>query len=239
MRVALVTGAGQGIGFAIARALARVGMAVAVNDIDPARAASAAESVNGLSVACDVSNASAVEAMVSTVGGQLGPVSVLVNNAGICGRGGITDVTEEQWDRVLAVNLKGTFFCSRAVLPGMRAQGWGRIVNMASIAGKMGGLMVNLAYSASKGGILAFTKGLAREVAKDGITVNAVCPALTDTDMAGIFGSDERQRYITSVPLGRLAKADEVAAAVVFLASDAASYITGEVLDVNGGVLMD
>jgi len=239
VKVALVTGAGQGIGLAIARALKEAGMAVAVVDIDSARAGAAAREVGGLACTCDVSSARTVEETASMVANELGPVNVLVNNAGICGRGTIDEISEEEWDRVHAVNLKSAFLCSRAVLPEMRKRGWGRIINISSVAGKIGGMMVNLAYASSKGGLIAFTKGLAREVAKDGITVNAVCPSLTDTDLAGMFTPEEKEGYLRSVPLGRLATPNEVAAAVAFLASDTASYITGEVLDVNGGLLMD
>jgi 3-oxoacyl-[acyl-carrier protein] reductase len=166
-------------------------------------------------------------------------VDILVNNAGICRRGRISEIPDEEWDSVLAVNLKGAFLCCRAVLPSMIGRGSGRIVNVASLAGKIGGLMVGVHYAASKGGILALTKGLARELAEHKITVNAVCPAMVDTDIASLFTEEELRKYVASVPLGRLASPEDVAQAIVYLCSEEASYITGEVLDINGGVLMD
>jgi 3-oxoacyl-[acyl-carrier protein] reductase len=240
-RVALVTGAGRGIGRAIAIALANTGASVAVNDVV---AANAEETVNlltgnGIPVLGDVSQADSVQKMIDAVLQRFGRVDILVNNAGICRRGRIDEISEDDWDRTISINLKGTFLSSRAVIPSMKASKWGRIINVASISGKIGGLMVALDYTASKGGILAFTKGLAREVASLGITVNAVCPALADTDMGQMFSLEEKSKYLQGVPLGRLATAEDIAQAVVYLASDAASYITGEVLDINGGLLMD
>ncbi|MCL5942190.1 MAG: SDR family oxidoreductase [Actinobacteria bacterium] len=240
-RVAIVTGAARGIGREIARQLAERGAAVAVVDVDAQGALEAAEAVGpkALAIACDVSSGHAVAAMVETVIAQLGRIDILVNNAGICERVSVEQITEEQWDRAIAVNLKGTFLVSRAVVPQMKSERSGRIINMASIAGKMGGLMVGLHYAASKGGVLAFTRGLARELAPYGITVNAVCPSMVDTEMGRLFGDDEKRRYLAGVPLGRLATPEDVAAAVIYLASDAASYVTGETLGVNGGLVMD
>jgi 3-oxoacyl-[acyl-carrier protein] reductase len=170
---------------------------------------------------------------------RFGGVNILVNNAGICERVGVEELTEEQWDRVMAVNLKGPFLVTRAALRYMKPSGQGRIINIASIAGKIGGLMVGLHYTASKGGLLAMTRGLARELAPFGITVNSVCPAMADTEMGGLFKGEERRSYIAGVPLKRLATAEDVAGAVMYLASDAAAYVTGEVIDVNGGAVMD
>ena len=240
-RVALVTGAGQGIGKAIAAALADAGAVVAVNDMDPVRAVAAADEIGrgAIAAVADVSDAGRVRAIFEETRRRLGPAEILVNNAGICRRGLIEDLCQEDWDRVLAVNLKGTFLCCKEAVPDMKARKWGRIVSIASISGKIGGLMVGHHYSASKGGVLAFTKGLARELAPHGITVNAVCPALADTEIAEMFSEQELERYLKGVPLGRLARPEDVAQAVVYLASDAAAYITGEVLDVNGGLLMD
>lgn len=240
-RTALVTGGGRGIGLAIAKALAESGARVAVNDLDVARAeVGAREAGHGaIAVAADVSDSYEVTAMFEEVRGRLGPVDILVNNAGVCYRGLIEDISEERWDRVLAVNLKGVFICCKAAVPEMKARKWGRIVNVASISGKIGGLMVGHHYSASKGGVLAFTKGLARELAPYNVTVNAVCPAMTDTEIAQQFSEEEVERYLKTVPLGRLATPGDVAQAALYLVSDAASYLTGEVLDVNGGLLMD
>lgn len=239
--VAIVTGAARGIGREVARQLAERGAAVAVVDIDAEGAIEAAEEIgpNALAIACDVSSGHAVAAMVETVIAQLARIDILVNNAGVCERGRIEEITEEQWDRTLAVNLKGPFLVSRAVAPRMKSQKSGRIINISSIAGKTGGLMVGLDYSASKGGLLAMTRALARELAPFGITVNSVCPAMVDTEMGRLFGEEEKRRYLAGVPLGRLATPEDVAAAVLYLASDAAGYVTGEVIDVNGGLVMD
>ena len=240
-KVAIITGAARGIGREIARQLAERGAAVAVVDIDAKGALETAEQIgsNALAIACDVASSQAVAAMVETVIAQLGRIDILVNNAGICERASIEEITEEQWDRTMAVNLKGPFLVSRAVAPRMKSQGSGRIINISSIAGKIGGLMVGVHYTASKGGLLAMTRGLARELAPFGITVNSVCPAMVDTEMGRLFGDEEKRRYLAGIPLGRLATPEDVAAAVLYLASDAAAYVTGEVIDVNGGLVMD
>ncbi|MGC8862618.1 MAG: SDR family NAD(P)-dependent oxidoreductase [Armatimonadota bacterium] len=240
-KAAIVTGAARGIGREVARELAQRGAAVAVVDIDAKGAVEAATAIGprALPIACDISSASAAAAMVSTVVGQFGHIDILVNNAGVCGRGGIEQISEEQWDHVLAVNLKGPFLVCREVVPHMKKQKSGRIVNMSSISGKMGGFMVGAHYTASKGGLIALTKALARELAPFGITVNSVCPAMVDTEMGQLFGEDEKRRYLAGVPMGRLATPQDVAAAVLYLASDAANYLTGEIIDVNGGLLMD
>jgi len=240
-RVAVVTGAARGIGKAAAEVLHKAGAAVAIADLDQPGAADVARSLGerALGLYVDVSNAEAVQAMVDQVVKVFGGVDILVNSAGICKRGRILEIPEEEWDQLLAINLKGTFLCCRAALPSMIERGWGRIVNIASISGKIGGLMVGVHYAASKGGVLALTKGLAREAAPQGITVNAVCPALVDTDMSSLFTDEELERYIATVPLRRLGKPEDVAQAVLYLCSEEASYITGEVLDINGGLLMD
>ena len=240
-KVALVTGGAGGIGRAAAEALYRAGAAVAIADLDEPGAAEAARSLGerALGLYVDVASAEAVQAMVDQVIKVFGGVDILVNSAGICKRRRMLEIPEKEWDLVLAINLKGTFLCCRAALPSMIERGWGRIVNVASISGKIGGLMVGVHYAASKGGVLALTKGLAREVAPHGITVNAVCPALVDTDMSSLFTDEELKRYIGTVPLRRLGKPEDVAQAVLYLCSEEASYITGEVLDINGGLLMD
>ena len=240
-KVALVTGGARGIGRAAAEALYRAGAAVAIADLDEPGAAEAARSLGerALGLYVDVASAEAVQAMVDQVIKVFGGVDILVNSAGICKRRRMLEIPEKEWDLVLAINLKGTFLCCRAALPSMIERGWGRIVNVASISGKIGGLMVGVHYAASKGGVLALTKGLAREVAPHGITVNAVCPALVDTDMSSLFTDEELKRYIGTVPLRRLGKPEDVAQAVLYLCSEEASYITGEVLDINGGLLMD
>lgn len=240
-KIAIVTGAARGIGREIAGQFAIRGAGVAIVDIDGEAAADAARAVgpDALAVRCDVSDSAAVKAMVETVVGRFNRIDILVNNAGVCERAKVEELTEEQWDRMLAINLKGPFLVSRAVIPYMKAQVSGRIINIASVAGKIGGLMVGLHYTTSKGGVLAMTRGLARELAPFGVTVNSVCPAMVDTEMGGLFRGDEKERYLLGVPLGRLARPEDVAGAVMYLASDAARYITGEVIDVNGGMVMD
>lgn len=240
-KVAIVTGAAQGIGKEVAHEFARRGAAVAVVDINAEAALKTAGEIgpNALVVACDVSRWEAVEAMVETVIAQLGRIDIVVNNAGMCERATIDELTPERWDRLMAVNLKGPFLVCKAAVRYMKAQASGRIINISSIAGKIGGLMVGLHYTASKGGVLALTRGLARDLAQHNITVNSVCPSMVDTEMGAMFGDVEKENYLRSVPLRRLATAKDIASAVVYLASDAASYITGEVIDVNGGTVMD
>lgn len=240
-RVAFVTGGAHGIGRAVGQALYNAGAAVVFADIDEPGAAEAARELGAkaLGTFIDVASSDAVQAAIDRVVGVFGSVDILVNSAGICRRGRILEISEAEWDQVIAVNLKGAFLCSKAVVPYMIEGGWGRIVNIASIAGKIGGLMVGLPYAASKGGVLAFTKGLARELAEYGITVNAVCPSLVDTDMARMFTPADIENYLKGVPLRRLATTEDIAQAVLYICSPGAAYVTGEVLDVNGGLLMD
>lgn len=240
-RVALVTGAAGGMGTAIAHALSRLGAGVALNDRAPELLASLAGHLTtpSIAVAADVTNRPQVQQMIETVEDRLGPVDILINNAGVLRPTKIVDISEDEWDFVVDVNLKGTFLCSQAVIPRMRERGWGRIVNLSSTAGKNVSTMGGAHYTAAKAGILGLTRHTASEVAADGITVNAVCPGLIDTDMTRTtITEDQARAYADSFPVARLGLPEEVAELVAFLATDRAAYITGASLDINGGDLM-
>jgi len=243
-RTAIVTGGGRGIGEAIVCALARAGAAVAVADIDTSSAQAtaerlAAEGARTLALTVDVTDATAVRQMVACTVETLGGLDILVNNAGICALTPIEEIGESEWDRVLNVNLKGPFLCAQAALPIMRQQRHGRIINIASVAGKTGSLTAGAHYAASKGGLIAFTMCLARQYAPYNITANAIAPGPAATAMTRDWPEETRQMLIERIPLGRMAQPEDVAAAALFLASEEAAFITGEVLDVNGGFLMD
>jgi 2-hydroxycyclohexanecarboxyl-CoA dehydrogenase len=241
-KVVLVTGAARGIGAGIARAAAAAGASVALGDVAEATVREAAEAIGkrALGLRMDVSDARSVRVAVEEAEAGLGPLDVLVNNAGIDVIQPFLESSEETWDRLWAVNLKGTLLVTRAVLDGMIARGSGRIVNIGSDAGRVGS-SAEVVYSATKGGVIAFSKALAREVARHGITVNCVCPGPTDTallEQVREFDEKLHASLARAVPLRRLGRPEDVAAAVVFLASDAAAYITGQTLSVSGGLTM-
>ena len=243
-KTAIVTGAGQGMGLAVALKLASLGANLAINDVDSSRADTAVKEVasaggQAISVITDITCKADVTAMVGKVVEAFGSLHILINNAGILYPTSVAEMPEEEWDRVIKVNLKGTFLCAQAVLPAMKEAGWGRIVNFSSTAGKNVSTVGGAHYTASKAGVLGFTRHLAKEVAPDGITVNAVCPGLIDTEMVRATIDDARtQAYAAGFPISRLGQPQEVADLVAFLASDQASYITGASLDINGGDLM-
>jgi 3-oxoacyl-[acyl-carrier protein] reductase len=233
-RVALVTGASRGIGRAVALALAAVGADVAVNyrrqeaAADEVAAAIRATGRRAIAVSADVSDRGAVAAMIGRIEAELGAVDVLVNNAGIAITRGVDDLTEAEFDLTLTVNLKSAFLCTQAVLPGMRARRWGRIVNISSGAARgAGGIGVH--YNASKAGMEGLTRGYAARLVKEGITVNAVAPSLIDTDMMNA----RRDQYAARIPLGRMGTAEEVAQAVLMVAGN--EYMTGQTVQLNGG----
>ena len=243
-RVALITGAGRGMGRASAERIAADGARVVVNDLDETRAEEVAdrlvsEGSEAVGIAADVSDAADVSRLVDTTSERFGGVDILVNNAGVLRRTGILALDEDEWDLVLDVNLKGTYLCTRAVLPAMKEAGWGRVVNISSSAGRSVSTLGGPHYTTAKAAVLGFTRAVAKEMAPFGITVNAVCPGLVNTEMVNEVITDAQTRaYADSFPIGRLAEPEEVAELVAFLASDRAAYITGASLDINGGDLM-
>jgi 2-hydroxycyclohexanecarboxyl-CoA dehydrogenase len=241
-KTAIVTGGASGIGLATARRLARDGVAIAIWDIDEAganRTASELVSAGGRAIGCrvDVSSRAQVNAALERVHSELGSVSILVNNAGVTLFKPFQELTEGEWDKVMSVNLKSMLHCTQAVLPDMLAAAWGRIVNISSSSAQTGSVRMT-AYSASKGGVIAFTKSLAVELAATGVTVNNVPPGFIDTPMLRASerpGGVNVDATAASSPMKRPGKPEDIAAAVAFLASDEASYITGQTLGVNGG----
>lgn len=243
-RTAIVTGAGQGMGAAIAHALASRGARIVVNDLQAERAHRVAAELiaagaTAIAVPGNVIDAGDVRRMIERAVERFGAVHILVNNAGVLRPTRVADIAEDEWDLVIDVNLKGTFLCSQAVLAPMKTAGWGRIVNLSSTAGKNISTVGGAHYTAAKAGILGFTRHLAKEVAVDGITVNAVCPGLIDTEMVRATIDEQRvDAYARSFPIPRLGQPEEVAELIAFLVSDRAAYITGASLDINGGDLM-
>lgn len=238
-RTALVTGAARGVGLAISRQLAGLGARVAMGDVDAGVLAEAARSIRqagGDAVSCvfDITDAGAVRSAFASIG----RVEILINNAGICPLTPPERIEEAEWDRVLGVNLKGAFLCTQAIAPGLRAAGWGRVVNIASAAGQIGGIAVGVHYAASKGGLLAMTKSFARLLAPYGVTVNAVAPGTIETDLTASWPQATKDALRAKVPLGRFVLPDEIAATVAFLCSEEAAAITGATIDVNGGLFM-
>lgn len=237
-RVALVTGAGRGIGGAIVDALAARGAAIIVNDIDEGLAAARAAKLgrNAIAAQGDASSASDVRRTVEAGIAAFGKIDILVNNAGQDRAVSILDLAEDEWDRFMAVNLKSAFLFSKAVLPGMIERKHGRIVCMSSIVAHQGAMNGGIHYATTKAGMLGFARTLARQMAKTGVTVNAIAPGVVDTDLIRTHMKPEmRERVTQAIPLGRLADPAEIGKAVAFLVSDDASYVTGATLDVNGG----
>jgi len=237
-RVALVTGGSRGIGKAVALALAEAGAVVAVNyrerggEAEAVAEAIRASGGRAAAFGANVSLGAAVDSMVRDVEERLGPIDILVNNAGMAAPRGLDDITEEDFDRAIAVNLKSAFLCTQAVLPGMRVRRWGRIVNISSIGARIGSGSVSIAYAASKAGLEGLTRGYALRLAPEGVTVNAVAPGLVDTEMgqplieAGV---------VARIPVGRSGTGDEIARAILLLVDN--GYMTGQTIAVNGGSL--
>ena len=245
-KVALVTGASSGIGRATAAALAVCGASVAVNfhrnesGAEAARAGIVNAGGRATVIQADVTRAGEVRALVARTVEELGPVDILVNNAGsLVERLKILELTEERWDEVIDLNLKSAFLCSQAVAASMMERKAGAIVNVSSIAGRNGGAPGSIHYSTAKGGLIALTKGFAKELAPYGVRVNAVSPGVIDTPYHERFSTPEAMKaYVGGIPLGRVGTPEEVASVIAFLASDAASYVCGETIEINGGMLM-
>ena len=246
-QVALITGASSGIGRATAEALARQGARVGVNFLKNQKGAEqVVETIRrtggeALAIRADVTRHDDVQAMVAAVRRLWGRIDVLVNNAGdLLARRTLADMTEEYWDQIMALNLKSVFLCVQAVWEEMAARKSGCLINVSSIAGRNGGGPGAAAYAAAKGGMLTYTKALAKELAPHGIRVNGVAPGVILTPYHERYSSpDLLQRFVANIPMGRAGTAEEVADVIVFLASPAARYITGETVEVNGGMLMD
>jgi len=243
-KVALVTGAGRGIGKAVALSLSKQGAKVVVNDINLQSAEETCEEIRALGhealpVKADVSKKVEVVKMVDTVIKAFGSIDVLVNNAGIFSSTSLDDMTENEWNRMMDVNLKGVFLCCQIIMKHMKKTQSGKIVNVASLAGKVGGIFAGASYAASKAGVICLTKSLAKQLAPYGINVNAVAPGVIATDITRKWPEEVKESFLKQIPLGRFGTPEEVAETVAFLVSDGANYITGATIDVNGGLLMD
>ena len=241
-KVALITGSGRGIGRAIALKFAENGADVAVSDVDAPSAEATAEAIRkrgrrAIAVVCDVRDAAACKALVDKVVETFSRLDILVNNAGITRDKLLIGMKDEDWDLVLDVNLKGAFYCTRAALRPMGKQRFGRIINIASIVGLTGN-PGQANYAASKGGLIALTKTVAKEMASRNITANAIAPGFIQTEMTDKLREEWKEAVLKQIPLGRMGTADEVAACALFLASDLAAYVTGHVLQVDGGMAM-
>ncbi len=238
-RVAVVTGGSRGIGLAVAGRLYSQGASVALMARDGERARAAAAAFSGqrraIGVQADVADVAQAESAVATIEEELGPIDILVNNAGITKDGLLVRMSYDDWDAVLDVNLRGAFAMTKAVARGMMKRRWGRIINITSVVGLTGN-RGQANYAASKAGLIGLTKAVAKELASRNILVNAIAPGFIDTDMTRALPEEARGALLAQIPLGRLGSAGEVAGAVLFLASDLANYITGQVLVVDGGM---
>lgn len=244
-RVAIITGAGRGIGRAIALALAQHGADCVIADIDEVNARSVAQEIKAsgrkaIAIKTNVAVQGEVEQLIRVTLNEFKKINILVNNAGVSCPLPLLETSADEFNRQIDINLKSVFFSCKAVFPIMMNQRAGKIVNIASIAGKRGGgIMGRSAYAAAKGGVIAFTKAVAREGAPYGINVNAITPGLTATDMTAQFTGELREAVVKAVPLGRVGLPEDIAKAVIFLCSDYSEFITGEIMDVDGGFMMD
>jgi len=244
-KVAIITGGGQGIGKAVAEGLASEGASVVIGDVDLRSARETEEKIRDSFktktsvIETDVKKRDDIYKLVEFSEKEFGKINILVNSAGICTRTKIEDISEEEWNMMIDINLRGVFFCSQAVMPIMKRQRRGRILNMASLAGKVGGIAVGAHYSASKAGVICLTKSFAGALGPYGVTVNALAPGPVDTAMIQDWPQKVREGMAKRSPLGGLAQTEDIAEAALFLVSDGARHITGETLNINGGLLMD
>jgi 3-oxoacyl-[acyl-carrier protein] reductase len=245
-QVALVTGASSGIGRATAETLAECGATVAINynrneaGAEEARKQIVSRGGKAIAIQADVTLSADVDAMIERITKEVGPIDILVNNAGsLIERLNILDLTEQRWDEVINLNLKSAFLCSKAVAGSMMQRRKGAIINVSSIAGRNGGALGSIHYSTAKGGLITFTKGLAKELGPHNVRVNAVSPGVIDTPYHQQFSTpDMMKAYAASIPQGRIGSPQEVASVIAFLASGASSYLSGETIEINGGMLM-
>lgn len=244
MRTAFITGASRNLGREFALQLADAGHAVAVNGRDPERLDAVVKEIQergGKALACpaDVTNNAEITAALAKAEDEFGGIDILINNAVIRAHGSIETSTDEHWNEVLGVVIMGSVHCIRHVLPGMKSRGWGRIINMAGVSGQQGGVD-RAAIVTAKSGLIGLTKAVAREVAGDGVTVNAVSPGLINTDerMVGLGAAERNRNQAGHVPVGRMGRQDEVASAIVYLCSEQSSFMTGQVIAINGGLYM-
>ena len=239
-RTCIVTGGARGIGFETAKTLSEYGADVVIADVNEEGALNAAKRIAGGShgIGVDVSDVSRLEKMMNDVAKRYGKIDVVVNNAGILQTSKIEDITEEEWNKMVDINLKSAFFVSQKALPYMKKNRFGRIINISSLAGRNGGFEANCVYAISKAGMIGMTRNIARRVAPFGITVNAVAPGTTESEMSRQFSDEAMKKILSVIPMKRLGKPREIAETVAFLASDKAGFITGAVIDINGGMFM-
>lgn len=239
----IVTGGANGIGKAIAEGVVKAGGFVIIADLNETAAEKVREELgeeNAAVYKVDLGNSSEIREVFSRILEEQGQIHVLVNNAGIVSTVPFEEISQEEWDRIVAINLTGVYAALQVVYPAMKEAGYGRIVNTASVAGKIGGgLLGTSAYAATKSGVIGLSKAIAKEGAKYGIACNAVCPSLTKTSMTANMGEEKYKRIVSGIPMGRPADPSEVANVILFYASDLASFVTGEVADVDGGITMD